>query len=389
MKKLLLILSLCTALFSNAQTTVYDTIISGGVKRSYILYIPAIYNASHATPLVFNFHGYTSTNVQQAFYANFSPVADTANFIIVLPQGLSTGGNTGWANFGTVASASADINFVSNLIDTLSAQYNVNSNRIYSTGLSNGGFMSYDLACFLNNRFAAIASVAGSMVASHITSCNPARKIPVMEIHGTTDPTVSYSGTSGIVASTNIDSLVKFWVKFNNCNQTPTTTSVTNISTTDNCTAIHYTYDSQTTCGSTVEFFQVVGGGHTWPGASYILPVGSSGNTNEDFNACKEIWRFFSKCDATLTGISQQVNPINQISLYPNPSTGTFTLAFQSTLSSPAKITISNILGEEIYTSQQINTTQQISLTNAANGTYFVHVQGADGNYVQKVIVNR
>ena len=120
--------------------------MSGGVARSYILYVPAIYNASQLTPLVFNFHGYGSNNSQQEFYGDFRGIADTANFIIAHPQGLSSGGSAGFSNFGTVASASGDINFTKDMIDTISAHFNINPCKIYSTGFSNGCFMSHDLA---------------------------------------------------------------------------------------------------------------------------------------------------------------------------------------------------------------------------------------------------
>ncbi|HEY4799686.1 MAG TPA: hypothetical protein VII99_11460, partial [Bacteroidia bacterium] len=84
---------------AKAQTTINGTILSGGVSRSYILYVPAVYTSSQPAPLVFNFHGYGSNNSQQNFYADFKPIADTANFILVLPQGLTSGGYAGWNNF--------------------------------------------------------------------------------------------------------------------------------------------------------------------------------------------------------------------------------------------------------------------------------------------------
>lgn len=368
MKKYLLLIFCFVCATVKSQTTINGTITSGGIIRTYILYVPAMYNAANPTPLVFNFHGYGSNSQQQMYYGDFRGIADTANFIIVHPQGLSSGGNTGWNNFGTVASASIDLNFVSDLIDTLSAQYNINSTRIYSTGMSNGGFMSYDLACFLSSRFAAIASVTGSMMPSHVSACNPSHPLPVMQIHGTTDPTVSYNGAS--IGSTHIDSLVKFWVNFNNCNSTPVFTPVPNISTTDNCTAEHYVYNGGN-AGSTVEFFKIINGGHSWPGSVY--PVSS--NTNKDFNASKEIWRFFCRYNSA-TGINK-MEKINDVLVYPNPSNGMFNVEVEDFINT--SIVIFNSLGEKITEEKLNSNSTSINISSCSKGIYFYQLKNANG----------
>jgi carboxypeptidase T len=98
------------------------------------------------------------------------------------------------------------------------------------------------------------------------------------------------------------------------------------------------------------------------------------------------------KITATSNGINQLANQSTQVSLYPNPNNGSFVLSFNSTNSENYKITVSNVLGQEIYNAEQNNngkSLQEINLNNAANGTYFVHIQGTDLNYVQKIMVNR
>ncbi|HPI09028.1 MAG TPA: PHB depolymerase family esterase, partial [Saprospiraceae bacterium] len=173
-----------------AQTTLTGTIQSGGLTREYRLYKPAVYNGSTAVPLVINMHGYSSNNLEQEFYGDFRGIADTANFLIVHPNGtLDNQGQRFWNAFGTGSNVD-DVGFISDLIDTLSAAYNIDPQRIYATGMSNGGFMSYSLACELNERIAAIASVTGSMAPIKLASCNPQRPVPVMEIHGTADGVV-------------------------------------------------------------------------------------------------------------------------------------------------------------------------------------------------------
>lgn len=174
------------------------------------MYKPAAYTGTTPVPLVLNLHGYTSSNFEQLFYGDFRAIADTANFLIVLPNGtLDAQGKRFWNTFGTNSTVD-DVAFISHLLDTLQATYNIDKQRIYSTGMSNGGFLSYSLACELNQRITAIASVTGSMIESKVIACKPTRPVPVMEIHGTADATVPYNGSpvSGFVG---IPTLVAVW----------------------------------------------------------------------------------------------------------------------------------------------------------------------------------
>lgn len=347
---------------SFAQTTLDKTISSGGLTRQYRIYIPALYNASSPVPLVFNFHGYTSNNTQQEFYADFRPIADTANFILVHPQSTIISGSTMWNNFGTIGSAPDDITFIANLIDSISASYSINQNRIYATGFSNGGFMSYDLACLLSHRIAAIASVSGSMVSSHLTACNASHPTPVMQIHGDIDATVSYTGSSGIVASTHIDSLIKFWVQYNHCNASPSTSNLPDISTSDNCTVLHDVYNGGWS-GTSVELYKIIGGGHSWPGSIFNIP---GINTNQDFNASKEIWRFFSQHNLA-TNIVHQASLSYQI--YPNPTQGIININLPENTIIEMKLL--NPLGQALFTQMLHQGMNAIDCSKYPTGLYF------------------
>jgi polyhydroxybutyrate depolymerase len=309
--------------------------------------------------------------VQQEFYGSFKAIADTANFLILLPEGLPiVGTSQGFNNFGAVGSKPDDIAFTSNLIDSISAKYTIDKNRIYSTGMSNGGFMSYDLACFLSNKIAAIGSVTGSMVSTHLSACQAKHPTPVMEIHGTTDPTVSYDGKGGIIGSVHIDSLVNFWVKFNQCNTTPIKTNLPDINTADKCTVEHYLFPNGKNNVS-VEFYKVIGGGHTWPGAAIAT---GAGNTNKDFNASLAVWQFVSKYRLNqLTATKNQVLENPDFSIYPNPSDGFFTL--QNKSENDAKLLIYNNLGELIQTKRILSPTLQFSLENEPKGIYFYQIK--------------
>lgn len=281
MKKLLAFL-ICLPLFTFGQQTINASITHGGLQRDYILYVPASYSAATSVPLVFNFHGYTSNANQQMWYGDFRPIADTEGFIIVHPEGtLDNSGTSHW-NVGWGGSTVDDIGFTESLIDNLSASYNIDNNRIYSTGMSNGGFMSYQLACELSDRIAAIASITGSMSANWFNSCIPNHQMPIMEIHGTADGSVPYA---------TIPSIMDFWTNFNNCNNTPIITNVPDINTNDGCTAEHQIWENGTN-GATVEHYKIIDGEHSWPGALF-----SNGTTNQDINAAEKIWEFFNKYD--------------------------------------------------------------------------------------------
>lgn len=298
--------------FGQNGTTTVDSIISGGIYRKYRIYVPNIYDGSKPVPLILNLHGYTSNAIQQEFYTNFAPISDTANFLMVYPDGTAPLGSPFW-NAGITGSPD-DVLFLSELLDNLEQDYNINNRRIYSCGMSNGGIMSYYLACNLSSRITAIASVTGSMFKAWFNTCNPLRPIPVMEIHGTADNTVPYAGDGNF---TPIDSVVKKWVTHNNCNTVATTFSVPNSSTSDNSTAVNYKYSGGTN-GSTVELYKVTGGSHSWPGT---LPIFA--NTNQDFSASVEIWRFFRQFTLNQfvpnVGIADNKAAV-AVSIYPNPS---------------------------------------------------------------------
>lgn len=299
------------ALGLNAQNTVNGSFVHNGINRSYSFYVPASYNGSQAYPLVLNLHGYTSFGWQQSLYGDFKPIADTAGFIVVHPEGTVQPGstNTQFWNVGFFPSNVDDVAFLEALIDTISAEYNINPRRIYSTGMSNGGFMSYHLAC-QSDRFAAIASVTGSMTTTTASSCNPSRPIPVMEIHGTEDATVPYAGNSGFLP---IDSVVNYWVQFNNCPTPANLINVPDVAPTDGATAEHYVYAAGDG-GATVELYKIINGAHTWPGAPLTIDV-----TCMDISASKEIWRFFSQFEHPTAGMAN--NQTKQpLKIWPNPA---------------------------------------------------------------------
>lgn len=349
----------------SAQTTFSGTIAHTTGTRSYQLYIPAMYDGSESVPLVLNLHGYGSNNTQQMAYGNFKPIADTANFLILAPQGLNDVNNTAhWnAEWGTGVD---DVGFLSALIDTISANYNVNSNRIYSTGMSNGGFMSFTLAGELSDKIAAVASVTGTMSVIQVPANTVSRPMPIMQIHGTADATVNYNGDQYFLS---VDSVLNYWVAHNNCNPTPVITAVPNTNTSDGCTAERIDYLGGDN-GSEVVHYKVTGGAHTWPGAPFTIGV-----TNRDFDASIEIWKFFSRYEkASLVKITEN-SEASWISLLSNnPTTGK--VHFEIDPNEKVDLVVYSLEGK-IVKKQIVQGSGSIDLSDNIDGIYILSFTSA------------
>lgn len=359
--------------------TVLGSIQHEGIERDYRLYVPSIYDGSMAVPLVFNLHGYTSNATEQEFYGDFRPIADTANFLVVHPNGTTDGsGTTFWNAFGSPTETVDDLGFLSALIDSLNADYNIDLNRVYTTGMSNGGFMSYKLSCDLSHRIAAMASVTGSMISTQIASCSPSHPVPVMEIHGTADPTVPYNGNPSLLMQPIVD-VVSFWVNFNNCNSTAVETAVPNTNLMDGCTADHFLYTGGDN-GATVEHYRVNGGAHTWPGAGITIGV-----TNQDFSASKEIWRFFSQYRLNqLVSVDETQAAEVPFSVFPNPSEGAFVLRLKDGHS--AQLNVFDALGKLILAQNVTESVAELNVSQA--GVYILQAEVNGELITQKLIRN-
>jgi len=357
MRILTIIILIINSGWLQAQT-VSSSFMHGGISRDYAVYLPTNFSASDTYPVVLNLHGYGSNGAQQALVSEMNDVADTANFLVVYPEGtLDATFTTFWnANYGATVD---DIGFLNALLDTLISNYNIDTNRIYSTGYSNGAIMSNTLAC-ATNRFAAIAGVAGTMSYLQKSICNPTSQIPVMHIHGTADAVVAYTGNSLLIG---VDSLIAHWVGINNLNATPTTTVIPDINFLDLCTATKYDYEPAATYP--VRFIKVTSGRHTWPGSA----IQTGGGTCQDFDASVEIWRFFSQ--------QQKPTPIRTVRKTESPF---ITIGKQQpsvvawvTDEPDYQLKIYNTLGQVVKT-QTFHESgyQEIRLIDRPKGTYFL-----------------
>jgi polyhydroxybutyrate depolymerase len=366
-RNFLLVIIMFYTIFTNAQQTLNETMLHDGVTREYIVYIPEIYDGSTPVPLLFNFHGWGMSANFQMTWCDMRAVADTAGFILVYPQGTLIWGYTHW-NTGswTLGSTADDIGFTEAMIDTLAANYNIDLNRVYSCGYSNGGYFSFELACQLSDQIAAIGSVGGTMSTETYTSCNPSHPTPVVTIHGTDDATVSYNGGDP-ENSESLSDVNTYWTNYNNTIVSPVVSTLPNINSSDGSTVELSLYNNGDNCTS-VEHYKVIGGDHDWPG--------SWGNM--DINADAVIWSFVSKYDLNgLIGCGNvsSINDINansEIELFPNPANSTLTVQLKS--SEKMNYFISNCFGQIVLNGILESESSTIEIGNLPQNIYFLNI---------------
>lgn len=366
-RNFLFVIFLFATIYSNAQQTLNESMLHDGVTREYIVYVPAVYNGSSSVPLLFNFHGYGMSANNQMSYGNMRAVADTAGFILVYPQGTLFWGSSHW-NVGswTLGSSADDIGFTEAMIDTLAANYNIDLNRVYSCGYSNGGYFSFVLACQLSAEIAAIGSVGGTMSTETYNSCNPSHPTPVVTIHGTDDAIVSYSGGNPN-NSKSLSDVNTYWANYNNTIVPPVVSTLPNIDTTDGSTAELSLFDNGDNCTS-VEHYKVIGGDHDWPG--------SWGNM--DINADAVIWSFVSKYDlngligCATTSINENNNTQENYKIYPNPVHTQITLDLG--LAVEKEFRLYNPIGELVLTGVLHSQISTIDLSSLPPNVYVLNI---------------
>jgi polyhydroxybutyrate depolymerase len=256
------------------------TLTSSGLPRTLGLHVPVGYDPTHPTPVVLNFHGFTSDDLQEDLLTDMDPRADENGYVAIYPVG--TGVPLSWNAGACCGTAEAtnidDIQYVRDVIAMAESQLCVDPKRIFATGMSNGGFLSNRIGCELADQVAAIAPVAGVL---GVSTCTPSRPMPVMHFHGTADPLVPYDGST-VLGFISVADSIAGWVARDGCTGSPVQTYANGDATCD-------TYQ---TCaaGADVTLCTIQGGGHTWPGG---LPVPALGLTSTDISATDAMWTFF------------------------------------------------------------------------------------------------
>jgi polyhydroxybutyrate depolymerase len=283
---LLLILIVLGSVFLVNKTN--GAMVSSGEKREYLLYVPKSYDRSKPTPLVISMHAAMNWPAYQMKVTQWNATAERNGFIVVYPAGTGTGPKTWFMEGAKTPSRMPDVRFISELIDTLEAHYNIDSTRIYANGLSNGGGMAFALSCTLSNRIAAIGAVSAAQALSS-SWCKDSTPVPMIAFHGTADPFVAYKGAppgwlNPAAPFPNVQTWAADWARRNRCGANPT----------DSMVAQHVSRREYTNCAdnAAVVLYTVKGGGHQWYGGKPI-PEWIVGPTTREIDATALMWAFF------------------------------------------------------------------------------------------------
>lgn len=274
-----------------------------GLQRTYKIHIPPNISDEISPALIFVLHGGGGTGdgmERSLTLGGFNILSDENNFIVVYPDGIERNWNDGRKNTSDPAHQQNidDVGFINALIENLTNEFNIDQNRIFSTGISNGAMMSYRLALELPEKIAAIGPVAGAIPIDILPEEPLLSQLSVCVISGTNDPLVPWEGGTvgtkrnprGIVMS--VPASVNFWVFNNNCNNTPETILLPDIDPSDRTRVYYHRYGSGEN-NTEVVLYEIKNGGHTWPDGYQYLSKIIIGRTSKDINANEVIWDFF------------------------------------------------------------------------------------------------
>ena len=265
MKKFIIILGLIVSV--NLIYGQVKTIIVSGTTRSYLLHVPADLPGGEKVPLVIGLHHLASTSSGFETMTGFSIKADQESFIVAYPQGIGNSWNAGGCCNPAASGNVDDVSFISNLIDTLTKNYQIDSNRVYATGFSNGAMMCYRLASEISSKLAGIAPVGGLLMMNQNLADNP---VPIIHFHALDDPSVIFKGMGGYKS---VPQLLEDWKTINGIASLPDTFRKEN-----GITGILY---ASADSSANIILNTSKTGGHNWTINSRL------GTTNK-------IWEFFS-----------------------------------------------------------------------------------------------
>lgn len=341
-----------------------------------MVHLPPSYTTGNQIPLVIAMHGGFGSGAQLENQSQLSAKSDNAGFIVVYPEGKKSpfgirtwnaGGCCGYAMNTNID----DVGFLSNLIDSLVATYSIDTARIYATGMSNGAFMSYRLACERSNKIAAIAPVSGSM---NVGACSPVRAVPVIHFHSYQDSNVPYQGGIGSGTSSHynppLDSVMSVWAGFNGC-----TTNFDTIHNNSDYTHINW---SGCDCGNELNLYLTHDGGHSWPGGSTTTtgdPVSTVISAND------LMWSFFQQHTLICSTTSSETISIKKehVLVYPNPFSEQTTFSIPYSSGDKYQFQIYDVFGNKYYPEiTKNNNGFSMKRGNLFAGIYIFEIENAE-----------
>lgn len=279
------------------------TLSYGGHERTYRVYTPAA--AGRPLPVVLVLHGGggTGAGMERLTRGAFNRLADQHGFVVLYPDGLDRHWNDGRgvATYRAHRENVDDVAFLMALVDEIGRRTPIDRARVYATGISNGGLMSFRLATSAAARIAAIAPVAISMSEPLARTGGPPRPTSMLLMPGTDDPLVPWEGGEiglpgrrGVGRVVSVAETVRLWTSRCGCPATPTVAYEPDRDPADG-TRVRREHYAPCRDGVEVVLYAVEGGGHTWPGGVPYLPARIIGRTSRDLDASSLIWSFLSR----------------------------------------------------------------------------------------------
>ncbi len=328
-----------------AQT---KTMQIAGVSRTYIVHAPT---GVSNPPLVINIHGYNMDAASEQSYTKMDQVADREKFIVVYPSAI----NKSWG-----LSGADDYTFILAIIDAIDAKYHIDKRRIYACGFSQGGFMSFQLACRYSDIFAAIAPTSGTISGA----CDLKRPVPMRLTFGTNEFDRGATQTAQFMLS------VTKWVELLGCPETPVITRP--YPSSNQNSLVTRLYYGPCDGGTEVIADSVRTGGHEWPM-----------NTGDRINNSEETWTFLKKF--SLPEITNTRH--EKISAIHDAVTVSFTsgtIRIDGIVGN-GTVRIIDTRGRSVATVSGMQ--RRIDFNNKPGGVYVVMVDGKDKSYVRRVVV--
>lgn len=286
-----------------------------GRERAYRIHVPEIVKKSDSpVPLVLCFHG-GGGNAEIASRMGWTPLGEEHGFLVVYPEGLNRHWNDGRESrkFAEQDAEVDDVAFVLALLKKLRAGLSIDSDRIFVTGASNGGFFSQRMAIEAADQIAAAGIVIATLPKPYVDGTkpfSPDRPVSVLIMNGTEDPFVPYSGgpiTPNIFPNlrrgknqdfgrgecSSTDAAIELWKKHNGLSGArPEEEALPDKVPGDGCRVERKSW-SGGKAGTSVVLYKVVGGGHTVPGGAQYLGEKIIGKTCRDLDGLRVIWEFF------------------------------------------------------------------------------------------------
>ncbi len=312
MSKLYLLLSLIVLLFPGQAVcdphptrSKQEELIVGNEKRDFLLHVPRSYRDGAAVPLLIVLHGGGGSAGDMQKLTRFNNLSAEAGFIVVYPEGEKNLWNDGRMADNLIRKGADDVQFIAQLVATLSSAYVIDQSRIYAVGFSNGGAMAFRLACQLPGLFAGIATVSASFPRYLANHCEPLTPLSVMMMHGTYDQTIPWEGGDSSTKSSQfglfipVEQTAKFWARSGGCAERPTRTRMKDLDMKAGYFVDELRFGS---CKPNTEvlLYAIVGGGHGWPtqvtGPITDLLIGRAlGKSLKELDASRLVWNFLSK----------------------------------------------------------------------------------------------